>query len=378
MRGVVFMSKKKKNGNYKDNMLVRSNEAKTVRKIVSIIIISLLLILLVGGISGYMYIKSALHPVDSEDERGIEVEIPLGSTSSTIATILEEDGIIKDSRIFRIYTKVKNESDFQAGSYTFTPAMTIDEIIESLKSGVLVKAPIDKVTIPEGMALEEIAEAFSKKGYFKKDEFMEQVNDSEYVKQLIDKYPLILTEDILNDEIRTPLEGYLFAATYDVFVENPSIDDIINQLLTKTNQVVNNHIDEIEESDFTIHELLTFASLVEKEASSKDQRTGIAAVFYNRLAEGMPLQTDPTVLYALGEHKGKVLLKDLEIDSPYNTYKVKSLPVGPISNFSENSLEASLNPEESDNKYFLHDEEGNIHFSETHKEHIKLKEKYIK
>lgn len=372
------MSKKNMNGSYKDNMLIRNNEAKIVRRIVSIIIVSLLLILLVGGISGYMYIKSALHPVDPEDEHGVEVEIPLGSTSSNIATILEEDGIIKDSRIFRIYTKVKNESDFQAGSYTFTPAMTIDDIIESLKSGVLVKAPIDKVTIPEGMTIEEIAETFSKKGYFKKDKFMKRVNDLDYVRELIEKYPQLLTEDILNEEIRTPLEGYLFAATYDIFVENPSIDDIIDQLLNKTNQIVNNYIEEIEESEFTIHEMLTFTSLVEKEAGSKDQRTGIAAVFYNRLADDMPLQTDPTVLYALGEHKGKVLLKDLEIDSPYNTYKIKKLPVGPISNFSENSLEASLHPEDSINKYFLHDDEGNIHFAETHEEHIKLKEKYIK
>src|SRR5690625_5467965 len=112
-----------------------------------------------------MYIKSALQPVDSDNENGVEVEIPLGSTSSTIGNILEEENIIKDSRIFRIYTKIKNESDFQAGNYTFTPAMTIDEIIESLKTGVLVKAPIDKVTIPEGKTIDEIAEIFAEKHY---------------------------------------------------------------------------------------------------------------------------------------------------------------------------------------------------------------------
>lgn len=371
------MSKKNKKDEYRDNLIARSEEASTVRKIVSIIIISLVLIFIVGTISGYLYIKSALQPVDPEDERGVEVEIPLGSTSSSIADILEESGIIKDSRIFRIYTKIKNESDFQAGNYTFTPAMTIDEIIESLKTGVLVKAPIDKVTIPEGKTIEEIAEIFAEKHYFSKEDFIDRVNDEDYLEELMETYPSILSEDILSEDIRTPLEGYLFAATYDIFIENPNLDDIIEMMLDRTVEVVNENQKDIDKSDFSIHEILTFASLVEKEASSKDQRKGISSVFYNRLEEGMPLQTDPTVLYAMGEHKDKVLLKDLEIDSPYNTYQIKALPVGPISNFSVNSLKASLNPEESDYMYFLHDEDGGIHFAETHEEHIKHKEEYI-
>lgn len=378
MRGVDGMSKKNKNGDYRENLIARSQEASTVRKIVSIIIISLILIFLVGAISGYTYIKSALQPVDPDNEHGVEVEIPLGSSSSSIANILEESGIIKDSRVFRIYAKIKNESEFQAGSYTFTPAMTIDEIIESLKTGVLVKTPIDKITIPEGKTLEEIAEIFSEKQYFSKEDFMDRVNDEKYINNLIETYPSILSDVILDEDIRTPLEGYLFAATYDIYVENPDLDDIIEKMLDRTVEVVNEYKADIDKKNFTVHEALTFASLVEKEASSKDQRKGIAGVFYNRLEEGMPLQTDPTVLYAMGEHKDKVLLKDLEIESPYNTYHVKTLPIGPISNFSVNSLKASLHPEESDYKYFLHDDEGGIHYAETHEEHIKLKQEFIK
>lgn len=376
MKGGDYVSKKNK-GDYQDNLLARSEEARTVRKIVSIIIISLILILLVGGVSGYMYVKSALQPVDPDDENGIEIEIPLGSTSSTIADILEDENIIKDSRVFRIYTKVKNESDFQAGTYTFTPAMTIDEIIESLKSGVLVKAPIDKVTIPEGTTIEEMAEVFEDEGYFSKEEFIDRLNDTDYVKDLIERYPTVLSDVILNEDIKTPLEGYLFAATYDIYVENPDMDEIIETMLDKTVAVITPFLDEINEKEFSIHEVLTLASLVEKEASAQEQRKGIASVFYNRLEAGMPLQTDPTVLYALGEHKGKVLLEDLEVESPYNTYVVKELPIGPISNFSENSLEASLHPEESDYIYFLHDDEGGIHFAETHEEHLEYKKKYI-
>ena len=371
------MSKKNKKEDFRKNLAARGEEASTVRKIVFIIIISLTLILLIGGISGYMYIKSALQPVDSDNENGVEVEIPLGSTSSTIGNILEEENIIKDSRIFRIYTKIKNESDFQAGSYTFTPAMTIDEIIESLKSGGLVKAPIDKVTIPEGKTVEEIAEIFAEKNYFSKEDFVDKVNNSDYIEYLIETYPAILSDTILDKDLREPLEGYLFAATYDIYVENPDLEKMIETMLDKTVEIVTPYLDDIKDKNLTVHEALTFASLVENEASSKDQRKGIAGVFYNRLEEGMPLQTDPTVLYAMGEHKDKVLLSDLEIESPYNTYVIEDLPIGPISNFSQNSLEASLDPEESDYKYFLHDEEGGIHFAETHEEHVKLKQKYI-
>src|SRR5690625_770895 len=117
------------------------------------------------------------------------------------------------------------------------------------------------------------------------------------------------------------------------------------------------------EKDLTIHEAITFASLVEKEAKTSEQRELIAGVFYNRLDKDMPLQTDPTVLYALGKHKDRVLYKDLEVDSPYNTYKIDDLPVGPISNFSKTALEATLDPNENEYIYFLHDKEGEIHYS---------------
>ncbi|WP_284139677.1 MULTISPECIES: endolytic transglycosylase MltG [unclassified Virgibacillus] len=372
------MSKKKKTSTYRENLKARTEEAKTVRKIVSIILVSLILILLIGGISGYMYIKSALSPVDPNSEKGIKVEIPLGSSSSSIGSILEENGVIKDGRIFRFYTKFKNESDFQAGDYTFTKAMTLDQIIESLKKGRIIKDPVFKVTIPEGKSIDEIAEIYADKLYFKKEAFLEKVNDPKYIAYLIDTYPAILSEDVLNPEIRTPLEGYLFAATYDFYEEEPPIDTIVETMLNKTNAVVNAHLDEIGAKDLTVHEALTMASLVEKEAQTEDQRRKIAGIFYNRLDVGMRLQTDPTVLYALGKHKDKVLLKDLEVDSPYNTYRIKGIPIGPISNFSESSLQAVLNPEKTKFKYFLHDGEGNIYYAETHDEHLKLKQQHIK
>lgn len=371
------MSKKKGTKSYRENLIARSNEARTVRKIVAIIMISLILIFVVGGISGYMYIKSALEPVDLDNKEDIVVDIPIGSSTSTIAKILADKDVIKDARVFRFYIKLKNQSDFQAGEYVFNQTFTLDEIIESLKSGKVMAEAVYTVTIPEGKTIEQIAEIYASKLPFTKEDFLERVNDPAYVEQLMEDYPSILTEDILNDDIRTPLEGYLFAATYQFYEQDPTIETVVENMLNKTVSIMAPYLPKLEEKDWTIHEAVTFASLLENEARSEEQRRKIAGVFYNRFEEGMRLQTDPTVLYALGGHKDKVLLKDLEIDSPYNTYVVDALPVGPISNFAENSLAAVFEPDESDYIYFLHDGEGNIHYSSTHDEHLKLKKQYI-
>ncbi|MBP2256590.1 endolytic transglycosylase MltG [Virgibacillus alimentarius] len=372
------MSKKKKTNIDKNSLITRIEEIKTVRKIVGIIIIALVVILTIGSISGFLYVKSALKPVDPDSTKKIKVEIPMGSSTSDIAKILEDKGIIKDSRVFRFYIKFKNESEFQAGNYTLTQDLSIDEVIKSLKSGKVKKEPIYTVTIPEGKSIEQMAKIFSSKLGFKKKAFIDKMKDQAYIEKLMDRYPKLLTEDILNPDIRFPLEGYLFAATYNFYEEEPTVEAVIDKMLKKSNEVITPHLNDIKKQNLTVHEAVTMASLIENESATKKQRKKIAGVFYNRLEDEMKLQTDPTVLYALGKHKDKVLLKDLEVDSPYNTYQIKNLPIGPISNFSENSFEATIHPEDTDYKYFLHDENGNIHYSKTHKEHVKLKEKYIK
>jgi UPF0755 protein len=370
------MASGKDKGNFKDNLIARGEEARTVRKIVAIVLITLIIILAVSGISGYKYVKSALQPVEPGNEQGIEIEIPLGSSTSSIAEILEENNLIKDSMIFRFYIKFKNESGFQAGNYTFTKSMTFDEIIESLKSGRIIKEPVLRVTIPEGLTIEEIAAIYAEKLPITEEEFLEKVTDPDYINQLIEQYS-ILTEDILNPDLRYALEGYLFAATYDFYQEDPSVEVVIENMLNKSQAVLWKYIDGINESGLTIHEAATMASIVEKEAVTEDQRKKIAGIFYNRLDIGMPLQTDPTVLYAIGGHKEKVLLSDLEVESPFNTYHINGLPIGPISNFSESALESSINPEETAFLYFLHDGEGNIYYSETLEEHNAYKNQYI-
>src|SRR5699024_6708909 len=287
------MSKKNNDSEYKKNLFERAKEARTVRKIVLIIVMALILLFVVGGISGYNYVKSSLEPVDPDSSAKIDVNIPMGSSTSDIASILEDKGIIKNALIYRFYIKFKNESDFQAGEYTFTKSMTVNEITESLKKGRIIKKPVYTVTIPEGKNIQEIADIYANHLPIKEEELLDKVNNPDYIKTLMEKYPNILTEDILNEDIRTPLEGYLFAATYNFYYEEVEAEEIIEKMLQKTNQVFVDYLDDIKNSDLSIHEVVTFSSLVEKEAASKDQRKKIAGLFYNRLEQGMKLQTDP-------------------------------------------------------------------------------------
>lgn len=364
---------------YKKNLQDRHNEAKTIRKIVFIVFIIILLALsgIIGG--GYLYIKSALEPVDPTNKEPIEVTIPIGSSPSAISRILEENNIVKNAKVFRYYTKFKNESGFQAGEYTLNQSMNFDEIIKSLKSGILMGDPTFKLVIPEGKQLEEIATIIAEQTEYTQEEIMNTVDDPEYVKDLISRYPNILTEEILNKDIKHPLEGYLFPATYPFYEKKPSIEMIVETMLEQSEKILVQYVGLFEGNKYidSTHKLLTFASLIEEEATAQTDREKISSVFYNRLDAGMKLQTDPTVLYALGEHKKRVLYDHLDEDSPYNTYMVKGLTPGPIANAGESSLSAALNPAETDFLYFLAAPTGEVYYSRTLDEHNAKKAQYI-
>jgi len=301
----------------------------------------------------------------------------MGSGISTISKILEKSGIIKDATIFKYYAKFKNQSNFQAGNYTMTPSMTLDEILESLKTGKVYREPVMTITVPEGMTLEQIGKIVEKRTKYTKEQFMERVNSKEFIENVMSTYPELFTDEILNGNIRYPLEGYLFPATYSFYDENVSLDDIILPMIDKTNSVIGEYKSLLAEKEMTVHELLTFASLLEEEATEKTDRETIASVFYNRLEIGMPLQTDPSVLYALGGHKERVLYEDLKVQNPYNTYVNPGLPPGPIANAGVVSIEAALNPTDTEYLYFLADKEGNNHFAKSFEEHLQNKNQYI-
>ncbi|MGP7816889.1 endolytic transglycosylase MltG [Niallia sp. 01092] len=360
-----------------EKMIERQNEAKIVRKIVGRIAIALILVIGIIALTGYFYINSALKPVDPGSKKEIIVEIPIGSSVSSIAQALEDKGLVKDARVFKYFVKFKNESDFMAGEYHMNPSMTFTQIIDSLKTGKVLQKPIFTLTIPEGKQLDEIAALIAKKTKQSEKDIIKQLNDERFIQTLMNKYPDLLTTEMLAKNIKHPLEGYLFPATYSFYKKNLSLEDIVTVMLDKTESVIQTYQGDMEEKEMSVHQFLTMASLIEKEATKKADRDSIASVFYNRIKEGMPLQTDPTVLYAQGKHKAKVTYKDLEVDSPYNTYQNKGMPPGPIANSGTMSMEAAIHPEQTDFLYFLASKDGKVHFSKTLTEHNKLKAKYI-
>lgn len=369
--------KKAKKDIIRQKMIENQGEARVVRKIVLIVTMTILLTALVIGGGGYLYIKSSLKPVDPGNKKEKMVEVPIGSSVTGIANALEDKGIIKDARVFKYYVKFKNESGFMAGDYYMNPSMTIPQIINSLKTGKVMQKVAMKVTVPEGKQLNEIALIIAKTVNKPEEEVFAKLNDRDFLKMLMEKYPYLLTEDILNEKVKYPLEGYLFPATYPFYSKNPTIEEMVTTMLDKTKTIITAYQKEITKKQFTPHRLLTMASLIEEEATQKADRKTISSVFYNRIETGMPLQTDPTVLYAQGKHKERVLYEDLEVDSPYNTYKNTGLPPGPIANAGVMSIEAALKPDKTDFLFFLATSEGEVIFTSTLEEHNREKEKHI-
>ena len=373
------MGEKSKIGLMFERMREKKKEVKTVRRIVLVIVLLIIIVGFIGGTSLYNYVMGGLQPLDPKSEEIITVEIPIGSGLDAIAAKLEEHKIIKDARLFKYYAKFNNESQFQAGTYELTKAMTPDELIESLKTGKAYREPEFTIAVPEGLSLEEIAKVVEKKTNIPKKDFLAYVNDEATIDKLMAKFPQILTDEIKGKDIKYPLEGYLFPATYPFYEEKPAVEKIVDTMLQATAKNVTPYLDLLKEEGKSVHWLLTFSSLLEKEASAISDRETIASVFYNRLDEknDMPLQTDPTVAYAHGKHISKTLLADLEIDDPYNTYKYKGMPPGPISNAGSSSIEAVIDPEHTNYVYFLADGEGKNYFSENYEEHLAKKAKYI-
>ncbi len=341
-------------------------------------VLVLFLFLFAGTSAGVYYAwKSAAGPANAASDKEVSISIPLGASLSSIAQTLEEKGLVKNAMLFKYYVKYKGEGHFQAGEYVLSPSMTSDDIMDALKEGKVTSIVNHRISIPEGYQLTQIAEVIAKETNRSAEEVLAALNDETFVKEMMKKHPSLVTEAVFGENVRYPLEGYLYPATYDVVNPSEPVEKIAEEMIAKTEEVVQRYADQIKSSGLTVHEFLTFSSLVEEEATGKTDRRKIASVFYNRMKAGMPLQTDPTVLYAQGTHKDRVLYEDLEVDSPYNTYQVKGLTPGPIGNSGINSMEAVLKPEQTDFLYFLASPAGDVYYSRTLEEHNALKAKYI-
>ena len=363
--------------------------SKNVSSYLSLIIIGLLAIgVIVVAIFAYLFLTSVGEPMDANSEETEEIVIEPGSSAGMIGEQLEEEGIIDSANMFEIYLRLNSITNYQAGEYELSPAMDYEQIARTLETGTVYQEVLHRVTIPEGYSVEQIAEQLSQNLPVSEERFLELMEATEFMESLIEDYPDMLTDEILDEDVKYPLEGYLFPATYDITEEEPDIEGIIKQMLdaTQVNSFpVYNSVDEVtvnyegESVEMSFHDFLTFASLIEMEATSLADRSMIASVFLNRMAEvpAMPLQTETTVLYALGEHQERTLFEDLEVEDPYNTYLHTGLPPGPIASPGMESIQSTMNPSNTDYFYFLADSEGNNHFAETFEEHIENREQYI-
>ena len=357
----------------------RRKEDRVVRKIVYILTIGILIVAGILAISGYNYVSAGLKPLDKNDKKLVQVEVPSGSSNRQIGDILEEGEVIRDGMVFNFYTKFKNLTNFQAGYYQFSPNMTLDQISKELQQGGSAE-PLDdasKLTVPEGYDVDKIASLVAKKTDFKKEDFIKVMKDDKFFEQLKTQYPDLLTDAGNAKDVRYRLEGYLFPATYNVH-KNRSLEDLVTQMVDTTNQILTPYYSQIKEKGLNVQEVMTLASLVEKEGITQSDRKKIAQVFFNRIEAQMPLQSDISILYALGEHKEVVTIKDTEVDSPYNLYTNTGYGPGPFDNPSQEAILAVLDPTENDYIYFVADiSTGKVYYAKTYEEHMELVEKYV-
>lgn len=322
-----------------------------------------ILLLLAGIFVGQAYLNN--RPVVLTDT--ITVTIPDGSNTKKIAALLAENGVIRSEGAFVRYVKQQGiGQDLRSGSYQFSGEQTMEKVCQSLLKGKGNATEV-KVTIPEGLTVAQTAEIFAEKGLVDKDDFIYYTLSGDFP---YDYLPPKGTEE--------RLEGFLFPDTYQISTKWDE-EDIINLLLRQFDKVMKEEWrEQAEKNGMSIYEVVTLASIVEREAKVTSDRPIIAGVFLNRLEKGMRLESCATVQYALGEVKSVLLYKDLEIDSPYNTYKHTGLPPTPIAAPGKASLEAVLYPTESDYLFFLAKPDGSHYFSKTLDEHNAAKNKYLK
>ena len=343
----------------------------------------LLILLGAGGLFGYRYVESALQPVDASSKQYVTVQIPEGANLQQIGDTLEKSELVKHGFIFSLYAKYKDYNDLKSGYYNLQKSMSTDDIIKELQKGGTPQpqeVALANLTIPEGYTLDQIAQTVGQlQGDFKEpltaDAFLAKVQDETFISQLVAKYPTLL-ESLPTKEsgVRYRLEGYLFPATYSI-KESTTVESLIDEMVAAMDQNLSGHYTAIKEKNLTVNELLTIASLVEKEGLKTDDRKLIAGVFYNRLNLGMPLQSNIAILYAEGKLGQNISLADdaaidTTINSPYNVYTNLGLMPGPVDSPSLDAIEASINQTKSDNLYFVANvQDGKVYFATTREEH---------
>jgi UPF0755 protein len=335
-----------------------------------IVLLVIVLLLGGGGFFAWNTYNTSTQPMDGADKKPIAITIPDGASTQSIAGILKKAKLIRDVTLFKFHSKLKkNDGKYKSGAYEMSRAMSTDEIMASLMSGGKSDSGNTKrFTIPEGYNTLQTMNRLVKEGFVTEEDFMEEVKNGAF------DYPFL--EGTPNDESR--LEGFLYPETYDVY-DDATAHDIIDKMLSQFNKLFKEeYYAKAEKMGYSVREIVTMGSVIERESKAADERPVMAGVFYNRLKENMKLQSCATIQYILGEPKEFLTNADTQIESPYNTYLHEGLPPGPICSPRMASVEAALYPDDNDYIYFVVSPElnGTHNFSADYNKFLRDKDAY--
>ena len=341
-------------------MTAKKKKKKTGRTVLRVLLV-LVIIGAVGAFALYSGIKNYNNAYKPDDHTVIEVEIESGSGTTRIANVLEQAGVIRSAKIFKFKTKFCGmDGTYQAGHYKLKASMTMEEIMDTLQLG---KLPEVSFTVPEGYTLTQVGEKLASDGMVASADAFYSALEDDYKYDFLPKNGYAV--GVLSAKANR-IEGYLYPETYRV-KEGASAHEIIDTMLAYFKSYVYDKLNAAVPKGYTMHDMVTLASMIEEECGAEKDRKTIAGVFWNRLNLPMRLQSDVTIHYIMGNDRF-----DKNLDSPYNTYKVDGLPAGPICSPSFASIDAAIHPEYHNYYYFVlkGDRTGECNFAETYEQHL--------
>ena len=328
-------------------------------------------VLLLAGISIFLIVCAGLGiytelrmyadaPAEANNSKNVVINVPQGQSLKTTANVLYQESIIKSPLKLVVFARIKGyDKHLKAGEYLLSAAMTPGQILDIMVKG---EVKLHKLTIPEGYNIDQIADLVTQAGFGTREAFIRAASDAELA------HKMGLEADTF--------EGYLFPDTY-FFPKTATVEKIISTMVQRFWSIFTPEWKARAKSyGFTVHQVVTLASIIEKETGVPFERPRISSVFHNRLRKKMRLESDPTVIYGIKNFNGNLTRKHLKTRTPYNTYKIKGLPAGPIANPGRASLEAALYPEETAYIYFVSKKDNTHHFSTNFTEHNRAVQKY--
>ena len=345
------------------NRKTKKNKKTKGRLIVPLMIVG---IIAVAAIGLSVYLSSGGQPVDPQSGDSIVLEIPAGAGTAQIAALLEENKLIKSGFVFRLKSKISgNDGDYKAGTYTFSQAMDMKEIMKIIMGG---RSVGETFQIIEGLSIEQIADSLEEQNIVDKEAFLDEAENGDFDYDFMKYLP----------KGPNRLEGFLFPNQYEAPLDADA-HQIIDIMLKQFDKVFpKKDYGKAESLGYDVYDVVIMASLIEREVREDEERPLVASVVYNRLAKGMRLEFCSTVQYILGEPQAVLSIADTKIESPYNTYLHEGLPPGPICSPGEAAIKAALSPENTTYLYFvLKSADGTTHnFSSTYDEFLIDKEAY--